>query len=255
MARFAANLTLLFNELPMLERFDAASRAGFQGAEILFPYDLAAPELRRAARGAGLDVVLINCPPPNWAGGPRGFAAIPELRDRFRRDFERALRVAETLSARHIHVMAGKAEGADAHDCFVENLTWAAHRAPHASLTIEPMNADDMPGYFLNCFDLAAQIIEQVGARNLGLQFDAYQAHMITGDVLAAFRACQHLVHHIQIAGAPGRHEPREGEIDYHEFLRAVDESGYSGWISAEYTPRTTTTAGLRWLSPRVRHG
>lgn len=255
MARFAANLTLLFNELPMLDRFDAASRAGFQGAEILFPYDLSAPELRRAARVAGLDVVLINCPPPNWAGGPRGFAAVPELQDRFRRDFERALRVAEALSARHIHIMAGKAEGPAAYACFVENLCWAAHRAPHASLTIEPKNAEDLPGYFLDSFDLALRVIDAVGAPNLGLQFDAYQAHMITNDVMATFRACRHRIHHIQIAGAPGRHEPREGDIDYREFLRAVDESGYSGWVSAEYNPRTTTTAGLRWLSPEFQHG
>ncbi|TKW66214.1 MAG: TIM barrel protein [Paracoccus denitrificans] len=255
MARFAANLTLLFNELPMLERFDAASRAGFRGAEILFPYDVAASDLRRAARGAGLDVVLINCPPPNWAGGPRGFAAVPESQDRFRRDFERSLRVAEALSARHIHVMAGKASGPESYSCFVENLGWAARRAPHFSLTIEPKNTIDLPGYFLDSYDLALQVIDAVGAPNLGLQFDAYQAHMITGDVLATFNACRHRVHHIQIAGAPGRHEPREGDINCHDFLRAVDESGYSGWVSAEYHPLTTTAAGLRWLSPQLQHG
>ncbi|MDO5643763.1 MAG: TIM barrel protein [Paracoccus sp. (in: a-proteobacteria)] len=249
MARFAANLTFLFNELPILSRFEAARRAGFSGAEILFPYDLAAPELRQAAKNAGLDVVLINCPPPNWAGGPRGFAALPESVERFRRDFERSLRVAEALSARHIHVMAGKARGAAARACFIDNLAWAAARAPHASLTIEPMSPHDMPGYFLDSFDLAMDVIAAVDAPNLGLQFDAYQAHMITGDVLATYLACQAHVHHIQIAGAPDRHEPRGGEIDYHAFLRAVDESGYSGWVSAEYTPRTTTFAGLRWMS------
>ena len=255
MARFAANLTLLFNELPMLQRFEAAKRAGFQGVEILFPYDLAAPELRQAARQAGMDIVLINCPPPNWAGGPRGFAAVPGLRDRFQRDFERALRVAEALSARHIHIMSGKAEGAAAMACMIENLRWAANRAPHASLTIEPMNQTDMPGYFLSCFDMAAEVMDAVAAPNLGLQFDAYQAHMITGDVMATFNSCRHQIHHIQIAGAPGRHEPRAGDIDYPAFLRAVDESGYSGWVSAEYNPRTTTVAGLRWMSPEFHNG
>ena len=255
MARFAANLTHLFNELPMLERFDAASRAGFRGAEILFPYDLVVPDLRRAADAAGLDIVMITCPPPNWAGGPRGFAAVPEVQERFRHDFERALRVAEALSARHIHVMAGKAKGPEAYACLVENLGWAAHRAPHASLTIEPKNATDKPGHFLDSFDLALQVIEAVGAPNLGLQFDAYQAHMMTGDVLNTFKACQHRVHHIQIAGAPGRHEPRDGDIDYAEFLRAVEASGYSGWISAEYHPRTTTGAGLHWMSSEFNHG
>lgn len=248
MSRFAANLTLLFNELPMLQRFQAARQAGFQGVEILFPYDLAVGELRQAAHKSAMDVVLINCPPPNRAGGPRGFSAVPGLEDRFQRDFERALRVAQALSARHIHVMAGKAEGAAARDCYISNLSWAAHRAPHASLTIEPMSDFDMPGYFLNDFDQAALILDDVGASNLGLQFDAYQAHMITGDVLAAWHEHGHRARHIQIAGAPGRHEPREGDIDYQAFFEAVDKSGYSGWVAAEYTPATTTEAGLRWM-------
>ncbi|MFV0410691.1 MAG: hydroxypyruvate isomerase family protein [Paracoccus sp. (in: a-proteobacteria)] len=255
MARFAANLTLLFNELPMLQRFDAAHRAGFQGVEILFPYDLATPELRQAARKAGLEVVLINCPPPNWAGGPRGFAAIPGLQERFRRDFERALRVSEALSSRHIHIMAGKAEGPAAFDCYVENLAWAAQRAPHASLTIEPMNQTDMPGYYLSDFDLAVRALDTVGAANIGLQFDVYQAHMITGDVLGTWEQYHPRVHHIQIAGAPGRHEPRGGDIDYRAFLEAVDAAQYPGWVSAEYTPRTTTEAGLRWLQNERKPG
>jgi len=252
MARFAANLTLLFNELPILDRFAAARRAGFQGVEILFPYDLAAGELRQAARKSGMDVVLINCPPPNWAGGPRGFAAVPSLQDRFRRDFERALRVAEALSARHIHIMSGKGEGPAARDCMIANLKWATARAPHASLTIEPINQHDMPGYFMCDYDLAAEVLDAVDAPNLGLQFDAYHAHMITGDVLGTWQAHGHRVHHIQIAGAPGRHEPREGDIDFAAFFHAVDSSGYQGWVSAEYSPRTTTEAGLRWMAADI---
>ncbi|WBU57881.1 hydroxypyruvate isomerase family protein [Paracoccus sediminicola] len=248
MARFAANLTLLFNEIPMMQRFGAAKRAGFQGVEILFPYDLPIEDLRRAARRTGMEIVLINCPPPNWAGGPRGFAAVPSARDRFRRDFERALRLSEGLPARHIHIMAGKAEGAAAKQCFLDNLDWAARRAPHASLTIEPICQASMPGYFLSDFDFAAEILDRIGAPNLGLQFDAYHAHMITGDVLATWEAHRHHVHHVQIAGAPGRNEPREGDIDYTAFFRALDAAGYQGWVSAEYTPRSTTEAGLRWL-------
>ncbi|MFD1795952.1 hydroxypyruvate isomerase family protein [Paracoccus aurantiacus] len=232
----------------MLQRFSAAKQAGFQGVEILFPYDVAAPDLRRAARSSGMDIVLINCPPPNWAGGPRGFAAVPELRDRFRRDFERSVRVAEALSARHLHVMSGKAEGHEAMSCLIENLRWATARAPHLSLTIEPMNEIDMPGYFLSDFETAADVIDAVSAPNLGLQFDAYQAHMITGDVLGTWERYRTRVHHIQIAGCPGRHEPREGEIDYLAFFNALDAAQYPGWVAAEYTPRTTTEAGLRWM-------
>lgn len=248
MARFAANLTFLFTELPILERFAAARAAGFEGVEVLFPYDLAAKELAAACQSAGLEFVLLNTPPPNWAGGPRGFAAVPGDEDRFRRDFDRSLRFAQVLRARHVHVMAGKAEGAAARRTYVDNLRWACERAPHASLLIEPINQADMPGYFLSSFDLAAEIIDAVGAPNLGLQFDAYHAHLITGDICATWAA--HLCHvrHIQIAGAPGRHEPRVGEIDYGDFFRRVDASGYRGWVSAEYLPLTTTEAGLRWL-------
>lgn len=248
MARFAANLTFLFTELPMLERFAAAGRAGFEGVEVLFPYDLAAPELASAAQDAGLEFVLMNTPPPNWAGGPRGFAALPGGEERFRRDFDRGLRFAQALRCRHIHVMAGRAEGPAARRTLVENLRWACARAPHASLLIEPINQDDMPGYFLSDFDLAAEIIDEVGMTNLGLQFDAYHAHQITGDAISCWDRHATRARHIQIAGSPGRHEPKGGEIDYPMFFRHLDSAGYSGWVGAEYVPATTTEAGLRWL-------
>ena len=248
MARFAANLTFLFTELPMQDRFAAARRAGFDGVEVLFPYDLAARELSSACQSEGLEFVLLNTPPPNWAGGPRGFAATVGGEDRFRRDFDRALRFAQALRARHIHVMSGKAEGRAAQATLIDNLRWAAARAPHASLLIEPINQVDMPGYFLSDFDLAAEVIAAVGAPNLGLQFDAYHAHLITGDVVATWEAHRAHVRHIQIAGAPGRHEPRLGDIDFAEFFRRVDAAQYRGWVSAEYVPQTTTEAGLRWL-------
>ncbi|GGF57907.1 hydroxypyruvate isomerase [Paracoccus acridae] len=251
MPRFAANLTMLFTELPMLERFAAAADAGFQGVEILFPYDIPARDLSRAAIAAGLEFVLMNTPPPNWAGGPRGFAAEPGREDRFRSDFDRALRFAEALRARHVHIMAGYAEGPDARATFTRNLAWAADRAPHVSLMIEPLNPMDQPGYFLADFDLAAEIIAQVGAPNLGLQFDSYHAQLITGDAMEVWRRHGGIVRHVQIAGVPGRHEPTGGMIDYPGFFAALDQSGYKGWVSAEYNPRALTAQGLGWL-PRT---
>ena len=249
MPRFAANLTAMFTELPMLQRFDAAKAAGFEGVEILFPYDIPARDLSRAAIRAGVDFVMMNCPPPNWAGGPRGFAAVPGMEERFRRDFERSLRVAEALRARHIQIMAGKAQGPEAEACLTANLAWAAQRAPHASLLIEPQNAADMPDCFLCDFDTAARVIAAVGAPNLGLLFDAYHAHLITGDALAAFHATRPLIRHVQIAGVPGRAEPGPGgAVDWPAFLAAVDAAGYRGWVAAEYTPARTTEAGLGWL-------
>ncbi|SEH83485.1 hydroxypyruvate isomerase family protein [Paracoccus alkenifer] len=249
MTRFAANLTMLFTELPMLERFAAARRAGFTGVEVLFPYDLATRELSRAARAEGLAFVLLNTPPPNWAGGPRGFAAIPGGEDRFRRDFTRALRFAQELGAMHLHIMAGRAEGDAARRIFVDNLSWAAAQAPQLSLLIEPLNPVDMPGYFLNDFELAAGILDEVGAPNLGLQFDAYHAQHITGDALACWDRHGARARHIQIAGFPGRNEPQGGDIDYPAFFRRLKASGYDGWVSAEYNPATTTETGLEWLN------
>ncbi|WP_114286593.1 hydroxypyruvate isomerase family protein [Candidatus Halocynthiibacter alkanivorans] len=252
MPKFAANLTFLFKEYPFLERFAEAKIAGFDAVEVLFPYDDAANEIERRMKQSGLPLVLINTPPPNWAGGDRGFAAIPGGEKRFRSDFTRALRFAQRLGALHIHIMAGKAQGLVAKKTFVENLKWAAAQAPKQSLTIEPINPVDMPGYFLNDFDQAADIIERVGAANLGLQFDTYHAHAITGDMLATWARHRRRVSHIQIASVPGRHEPDQGAIDYTAFFAQIDAEGYVGWVSAEYMPRGRTEDGTGWLSASV---
>lgn len=255
MSRYAANLTYLFTELPMPQRFAAARRAGFEGIEILFPYDLTVKELSTCARDAGLEFILMSTPPPNWAGGPRGFAAEPGNEARFRKDFDRALMFAQGLHARHIHVMAGKAQGPRAHQTLVENLRWATARAPHASLTIEPVCAADDPEAFLTCFDQAAGIIAEVAAPNLGLQFDTYQAHRIHGDIMAVWERHGHLVRHIQIAGSHDD-EPFHDSICTAEFIRAVEASGYRGWVGAEYKPSTAITSeGLNWMHQRPALG
>lgn len=253
MPRLAANLTLLYNELPILQRFEVAKRAGFRGAEILFPYDISVTDLQAAARASKMDIVLMNCPAPNWAGGPRGFAAVPELRARFRADFERALRISEALSTRHIRIMAGRAKGDAARACFVDNLRWAARRAPHASLTIKPMSSAEAPGYFLSDFETAVEVIDAVGEPNLGLQFDLCQVHQITGDVMACWKRHGPHVRHVQIAGIKNWHEPSKHDLDFEAFYAALQASHYPGWISAAYTPRSTTEAGLGWLPTHAR--
>ncbi|MDO6797542.1 hydroxypyruvate isomerase family protein [Shimia thalassica] len=245
---FAANLSMLFKEYPFLERFAAARKAGFQNVEILFPYDISARDILVAMREAKLDLALINTPPPNWTGGDRGFAAIPGGEERFRHDFKRALRYADVLGAQMIHVMSGVADGPEAKETLIENLNWATQLAPKQHLTIEPINTTDIPGYFLNCFDLAADILDAVAAPNLALQFDAYHAHMITGDVLGTWAKHGHRAGHIQIAGAPGRHEPDNGDIDYPAFFRQIEADGYQGRVSAEYHPANGTAKGLGWL-------
>lgn len=248
MPKFCANLSWLFPELPFMDRFRAAKEAGFEAVEVLFPYDHPTQDIRDQLVWNDLAFALMNCPPPNATGGPQGFAAVPGLQDRFRRDFDRTLRFAQVLKPQHIHIMAGAAEGPGAEQTLVENLRWAANRVPRQSLTIEPINRADMPGYFLVDFDLAVRVLDAVAAPNLSLQFDAYHAHRITGDVMGAWDAHGHRVTHVQIAGFPGRHEPLGGGIDYPAFFAHIDAGSYRGWVSAEYAPRAATTAGLGWM-------
>ena len=248
MPKFCANLSWLFPELPFMDRFKAAKEAGFDAVEVLFPYDCAAQEMRDQLIWNSLTFVLMNCPPPNATGGPQGFAAVPGLEDRFRRDFDRASRFAQVLKPRHIHIMAGVADGTEAEATFAENLRWAAARAPGQSLTIEPINRHDMPGYFLADYTTAARVLDAVAAPNLALQFDAYHAHRITGDVPGTWAAHGHRAAHVQVAGFPGRHEPQGGEIDYPAFFARLDAEGYAGWVSAEYAPAAATADGLGWL-------
>lgn len=250
MPRFAANLSMLFRELPLLERFGAARQAGFNAVEVLFPYDEPGNRVQTAIEVNGVHLCLINCPPPNYAGGERGFAAVPGGEARFEHDFKRVLRYASLLKPQHLHIMAGVTSGPEARDAFVRNLKWAASQAPEQSLTIEPINPRDMPGYFLNEFDQAAEILDEVGAPNLNLQFDAYHAHQITGDVMKAWNIHGHRAVHIQIARAEGRHEPdNTGAIDYSAFFARLDADGYDGWVSAEYIPEGSTEEGLGWLN------
>lgn len=248
MPRFCANLSWLFTEVPFMERFRAAKEAGFDAVEVPFPYDCPTQEMRDELVWNDLSFVLMNCPPPNTTGGPQGYAAVPGLEDRFRRDFDRTLRFARVLKPRHIHILSGPAEGDEAEATLVENLRWAARHAPKQSLTIEPLNRNDNPGYFLADYDTAARVLDTVGAPNLGLQFDAYQAHRITGDVMGAWSAQGQRATHVQIAGFPGRAEPLGGEIDYPAFFARLDADGYKGWVSGEYAPAGKTDDGLGWM-------
>ena len=249
MPKYCANLTWLFTELPLLERFAAAKEAEFSAVELLSPYDVNAQDIVNLLSRYDLEMALINCPPPNYAGGQPGWAAVPGLEERFKRDFRRSARYARTLNAAHLHVLAGEAEGPEARAVFVENLRWAAAEVPKQSLTIEPLNPVDRPGYFLNDFMLASDIIAEVDAQNVRLQFDAYHAAQIHGDVLALWEKMQDITVHVQVAQLPNRTEPDQGVIDYPAFFAALDASGYEGWVSGEYRPKDVTEAGLGWMA------
>jgi hydroxypyruvate isomerase len=248
MPKFCANLTWLFTELPFLERFEAAKQAGFDAVEVLFPYDVNAQDIVAELAKHELHMALINCPPPNYTGGPQGFAAVPGLQERFRRDFGRALRYAQTLGAQHLHIMSGVAEGDAAKTTFIENLRWAVAEAPNQSLTIEPINNETMPGYFLSDFDLGREIVTVIDAPNLRLQFDTYHAAKITGDVLGSWDAMRDVTAHVQVAQMPDRGEPDQGVIDYPAFFAMLDAQGYDGWVAGEYKPRAQTIDGVGWI-------
>lgn len=248
MPRFAANISLLFSELPYLDRFAAAAASGFTAVEILFPYDLAAKETRRALLANGLDLVLINAPPPNYTGGQPGYAAVPGGEARFRSDIRRVLRYAEALRPDVIHVMSGAASGPVAFETMVQNLQWAADLAPAQCFTIEPLNPVSQPGYFMNDYELAAEVLERANRPNLGLQYDSFHAEMIHGDALAVWDRHQAKVVHAQIGAAPDRSEPGRGKVDFAQLFQTMDDSGYTGWVSAEYVPSTgQTAASLHW--------
>lgn len=252
MLRFAANLTHLFADLPYLDRFDAAAEAGFEAVEVLFPYDAPARETQQALVRNGLGMVLINAPPPNYTGGDRGYAAMPGREDRFRYDMRRAFRYVEALDVQVLHVMSGPADGNAARAVFIDNLRQACADAPAGlMLTIEPLNPTAQPGWFLNDFDLAVDVIKAVGAPNLGLQYDSYHAQMITGDACACFEAVRPYVRHIQIGDAPDRTAPGTGEVDFEALFAAIEASEYAGWISAEYDPQGRTGDSLGWWKAR----
>lgn len=246
MPLFAANLTMLFTEVPVLDRPGLAAQAGFDGAEILFPYDHSPRDYEAAL--AGLPLALINAPPGDWLAGDRGFAAVPGEEARFRDSFLRGADLAGRLGAARLHVMAGVARGPQAEQVYCENLAWAAAQAPDLRLVIEPLNPDDMPGYFLNDFDQAARILDDLALPGLGLQFDLWHAARIHGNAQAVWTRHAHRVSHVQIAGFPGRNEPGGGGFDLTGLCATLDDMGYDGWVAAEYRPARATVHGLAWL-------
>lgn len=248
MPRFAANISLMFDELPYLDRFDAAAEAGFDAVEILFPYDWPAQETLHALVKNGLALVLFNAPPPNYAGGEPGFAALPAGEARFQSDMRRVMRYVGLLKPGLVHIMSGKASGPEAEATFIRNLQWAADTYPEQPFTIEPLNTDDQPGYFLNDYDLAARVLDAVDRPNISLQYDAYHAQKIHGDALGVWHTHGTRATHIQIGDTPDRRAPLTGEIDFGALFQAIDDSGYTGWVSGEYHPRGPTEKTLAWM-------
>jgi hydroxypyruvate isomerase len=275
MPKFAANLSMMFPELPFLERFEAAAGDGFKAVEFLFPYSFDRQELAARLKGNGLQQVLFNAPPGGtdaasiaqaWEkAGDRGTAAVPGREAEFRAGVLLALDYAEVLDCPRIHLMAGLLaagqEREEVRPTYVSNLRWAAAEAAKQGrdVLIEPINTRDVPRFFLNRQDHAHEILAEVGASNLKVQMDLYHCQIVEGDVAMKIRKYlpTGAVGHFQIAGVPERHEPDIGEMNYPYLFAVIDEvsqaCGWDGWLGCEYRPRQGsepggTSAGLGWL-------
>ena len=258
MPKFAANLTMLYTEVPFVERFAAAAASGFKGVEFLFPYEFEAADLARRLKAHGLVQVLHNLPAGDWAAGERGIACLPGREAEFRAGVEKAIGYAKALNCPQVNALAGIAPaGLDrktAEDVFVDNLRFAADALEKAGirLVIEPINNRvDIPGFFLNTTRQALGILDRVGHANLKIQYDIYHMQIMEGDLARTMKAHLDAIGHIQLADNPGRNEPGTGEINYPYLFNALDEMGYAGWIGCEYRPKAGTAAGLGWMTGR----
>lgn len=255
MPRFAANLSLLFTEVPLPERFALARRAGFRAVEIQFPYDHPPAVLCARLEAEGLALVLINTPRGEGADGAWGLACRPDRRAAFRDGLGRALDAAHALGCPRLHVMAGAVpaglDPAAAWATFAANLDHAAEACAAAGVrpVIEPINRGDAPGYLLERPEEAAALIAAVGPARLGLLFDLYHAQVTGGDLCRRLSALLPLIAHVQVADVPGRHEPGTGEVNWTRVLGHLDAIGYCGWVGCEYRPRAGTGAGLGWMA------
>ena len=259
MPRFAANLTMLFNEAPFLERFERAAQAGFRAVEFLFPYDYPSGQLQELLTEHGLQLVLHNLPAGNWAAGERGIGCHPDRVDEFSAGIDKAIAYASALGVKQVNCLAGiqpaGVAAAEARGTLVANLGFAAPKLKAAGirLLIEPINTYDIPGFFLNRSRQALDIIADVGSDNLFLQYDIYHMQRMEGELAKTIEKNLDRIAHLQLADNPGRNEPGTGEIDYCFLFAFLDRIGYPGWIGCEYKPATSTEAGLGWAAPYLK--
>ncbi len=255
MTKLAANLTMLFNEQPFLDRFEAAARAGFRGVEFLSPYAFHIDQIADRLSLYQLELVLHNLPSGDWDAGERGIACHPDRVSEFREGVDEAIMYARALGVKQVNCLVGIAPPGVhrevAHETAVANLSFAAGKLLDAGirLLIEPVNTFDIPGFFLSRTAQAVALIRDTGSDNLFLQYDIYHMQRMEGELLNPIAANLPLIRHVQLADNPGRFEPGTGEINYREVLARLDAMGYTGWVGCEYKPRAGTVNGLGWIA------
>ncbi|GAB3628502.1 hydroxypyruvate isomerase [Pandoraea terrae] len=254
MPKFAANLTMLFNEVPFLDRFKAAAAAGFRGVEFLFPYAFHRDQIADKLNQYQLDLVLHNLPAGNWEAGERGIAILPERVSEFREGVGEAIVYAKALGVKQLNCLVGK-QPADlsnetARETLVGNLRFAAEqlKAEGIRLLVEPINTFDIPGFYVSGTKQALGIFDEVGSDNLFLQYDIYHMQRMEGELAKTIETNLSRIAHVQLADNPGRNEPGTGEINYAYLFALLDRIGYDGWIGCEYKPATNTVDGLGWF-------
>ena len=256
MPRFCANLTFLFTEIPFIDRFAAAAKAGFKAVEYMSPYEYSKDQLAEALATHKLTQVLYNLPAGDWAKGERGIACHPDRVGEFQDGVGKAIEYAALLGCKQVNCLAGlSVKNADDRQraAFVSNLKFAALKLREAGvrLLIEPINDRvDIPGFYLTRSQQALEIMDEVGSDNLFLQYDIYHMQIMEGDLARTIERILPRISHVQLADNPGRHEPGSGEINYPFLFDHLDRIGYAGWIGCEYKPAGQTSQGLAWINP-----
>jgi hydroxypyruvate isomerase len=257
MVKLAANLSMMFTEVPFLERFARASEAGFSAVEMMFPYEAPAAEVAGLLRRHDLTMILFNTPAGDWAGGERGIGALPDRVDEFRAGVRKAVDYARALDCPRLHLMAGKAPAGEAsRRTLIDNIRYAADLVAHDGIDIllEPINTRvDIPGYFYDSTAAVLDIILEAGASNVKLQYDIYHMQIMEGDLARTIERLLPSIGHIQLADNPGRGEPGTGEINYPWLLERIDRLGYDGYIGCEYKPARRTEDGIGWTEPYLK--
>jgi hydroxypyruvate isomerase len=254
MPRFAANLSMLFNEVAFLERFEKAQNAGFRAVEFMSPFEHPAQAVAQRLHDHDLEMVLFNMPAGDRPRGDRGIACQPARQAEFRESVKVALEYAHKLEARYINCLAGIApagvEQATLHGTYVENLRYVCEAAKQADVkvVIEPLNPIDFPGFLLTRTDQAAAIVAEVDADNLGIEYDVYHAQVAEGNLAATLERFLPKIWHMQVADVPTRQEPGTGEVRFEYLFAELDRMGYAGWIGCDYHPSTTDDRHMDWV-------
>lgn len=254
MPKFAANVSTMYHEYAVADRFRAAAEDGFEAVEFLNPYGFEITEIQSWLSQNQLKLILINTRPGLEGEATIGLAAIPGRQPDFKTIFSEALNYARELGAPMIHVLAGVVAAFDpkeVKETFLANISWAAAQASTHGITImlEPLNTQDVPGYFYTSSHDVAQLIDELGIDNVKLQYDLYHMQIMEGNLTHHITQLMHQIGHIQFSSVPGRFEPQYGEVNLPQILEHLDQAGYEGWIGCEYSARTHTRDGLSWAT------